>query len=528
LNKKRFIGLTLILVVITGTALIVWGQGKWTREEKEEAFREIDRFQKILVHIQENYVEETDFSNLMDAAIEGMLGELDLHSVYLDELDYQNLMIHTEGKFGGLGITISKRDNFPTVISPIEGTPAFRLGIQGGDRIVEIEGESTRGWSSDDAVVKLRGDPGSNVNITVMREGLQDSLDFSITREIIEVPIISFANIFDGIGYIRVSRFAKETARRMDEILNDFEEKGIEGLILDLRSNPGGLLQSAQTVSDLFLDKGKLIVSTRGRLEEKNREFVANGKNVHGNYPLVVMVNAYSASASEIVAGALQDWDRALVAGQTTFGKGSVQSVFPIGRRTALKLTTQKYYTPSGRCIHKERNKDGEVVNQIAEGEVKEKYYTDNERVVYGGGGITPDWKFELPDMTDLQKRLALKGIFFSFAVHYAAYHDVSENFTVDQQVLDEFREYAAEKEIEINEENWIPENIDYVTTGIRREIFRKLKGTEGAYLATLPDDEEFQKVMKLFEETGSLSEMFEYVEKRDEKEKKVAKEGDQ
>ena len=517
MNKKRIIGLSLVLIVIVGTAFIVWGQGEWTREEKEEAFREIDRFQKVLVRIQDNYVEDTDFGELIDAAIEGMLEELDPHSVYLDELDYQNLMISTEGKFGGLGITISKRDNFPTVISPIEGTPAYRLGIQGGDRIVEIEGESTRGWSSDDAVVKLRGEPGSLVNITVTREGLQDSLHFAITREIIEVPIISFADIFDGIGYIRIARFSKETARRMHEILGDFEKRGINGLILDLRSNPGGLLQSAQSVSDLFLEEGKLIVSTRGRVDENNREFLSDHENLHGKYPLVIMVNAYSASASEIVAGALQDWDRALIVGQTTFGKGSVQSVFPIGRTTALKLTTQKYYTPSGRCIHKERNQDGEVVNEIAEGEIREKYYTNNERVVYGGGGITPDWKLKLPDMTDLQQKLALKGIFFSFAIHYAAYHDVSDNFTVDQQVIDEFKDFASEKDIEINEENWTPENIDFVKTGIRREIFRKLHGTEGAYLATLPEDEEFQKVMKLFKETGSLNDMFEYVEKLEE-----------
>jgi carboxyl-terminal processing protease len=236
------------------------------------------------------------------------------------------------------------------------------------------------------------------------------------------------------------------------------------------------------------------------------------------------MVNAYSASASEIVAGALQDWDRALIVGQTTFGKGSVQSVFPISRNTALKLTTQKYYTPSGRCIHKERNKDGEVVNEIASGEVREKFFTNNERVVYGGGGITPDWELELTEMTDLQQKLALKGIFFSFAVHYAAYHDISENFEVNEKVLEEFRKYAAEKDIEINEENWTAENIDYVRTGIRREIFRKLKGTEGAYLATLPEDEEFQKVMKLFRETNSLSEMFEQVERMEEE----AKEGEE
>jgi carboxyl-terminal processing protease len=227
------------------------------------------------------------------------------------------------------------------------------------------------------------------------------------------------------------------------------------------------------------------------------------------------MVNEGSASASEIVAGALQDWDRGIIVGQTTFGKGSVQSVFPIGNSVALKLTTQKYFTPSGRCIHKERNRDGEVVEEIAEGEVREEYYTKAERVVYGGGGITPDWYFEATEVTDFQRELALKGMFFSFAVHYTAYNDAGEDFVVNNAVLEEFKEFIDSKEIEYSDEDWTDENVDFVKTGIKREVFRKLMGTEGAYIAALPDDTEFQKVMKMFRETNSLSEMFDYVKDR-------------
>ncbi len=511
MNWKKATSAVSILILVIAGALIVWG-GEWTQKEKDEAFKDLERFQEVLVKIQDYYIEEKDFGELIDAAIGGMLDELDPHSVYLDEIAYQNLMIHTKGKFGGLGITISVRDKFPTVISPIEGTPAFRLGIQGGDRIVQIEGESTRGWSSNDAVSRLRGDPGTKVGITVAREGLPDSLQFTITREIIKVPSINYSTIVDSVGYIRISRFARKTAGTLSDILSDFEDRNIKGVILDLRSNPGGLLKSAYSVADLFLEKDRMIVSTKSRLEENNMEYRAHRRNLHGSYPVVVMVNGSSASASEIVAGALQDWDRAVVVGQTTFGKGSVQSVFPIGDSTALKLTTQHYFTPSGRCIHKKRNRDGEVVGDIAEGEVREEYFTNAERVVYGGGGITPDWKFELPDVTDLQRELLIRGVFFSFAVHYTAYNDVNNDFVVDEGVISDFKEFIKTKDIEVSGEDWTEENIEFVKTGIKREVFRKVMGTEGAYIAALPEDEDFQKVMKMFKSNDSLSEMFKYV----------------
>ncbi|MCD6379784.1 S41 family peptidase [bacterium] len=468
MNWKKLSLLSLILVVVMAGAFLVWG-GEWTQKEKDDSFKDLDRFQEVLTKIQDYYIDEKDFGELIDAAIDGMLSELDPHSIYLDELAYQNLMISTKGKFGGLGITISVRDKFPTVISPIEGTPAFRLGIQGGDRIVQIEGESTKGWTSNDAVSKLRGNPGTKVNITIAREGLPDSLEFDITREIINVPSINYSTIIDSVGYIRISRFAQKTANTLDGVLNDLEKQGIKGVILDLRSNPGGLLKSACSVSDLFLEKGRMIVSTKSRLEENNREYKAAKTNKHGSYPVVVMVDGASASASEIVAGALQDWDRAIIVGQTSYGKGSVQSVFPVGDAAALKLTTQHYFTPSGRCIHKKRDRDGEVVGEIKEGEVREKFYTNAGRIVYGGGGITPDWKIELPDMTDLQREFVIRGVFFPFAVHYMAYNDVDEDFDVDSKVLDEFKEFIKTKDVKISKENWTKENIDFVKIGIKR-----------------------------------------------------------
>ncbi len=508
---KRFTISILAVILLAAAAFYVFAGEQ--RRDRETSLEEVDRLNEVLTRVLDYYVEEQELSDVIDNAIRGILENLDPHSVYLDKRQYENLMIDTKGEFGGLGITITVREGFPTVISPIEDTPAYRVGIQAGDRIIAIEGEPTEGWSSDEAVGKLRGAPGTQVNITLGREAGHnevDSLDVTITREIIKVPSITYYDVIDDVGYVRISRFAENTARDLDSILDGMEKEGIKGVMLDLRSNPGGLLTAAFHVSDLFLDKGKMIVYTESRLPDHSQKFYSNGKNVHGDYPVVVLVNGASASASEIVAGAVQDWDRGLVVGQTTFGKGSVQTVFKIGNDSALKLTTQKYFTPSGRSIHKDMDREG---NLIADEEAVEKeYFTAGGRVVYGGGGITPDWTMELPEWTDFQRDLEIKSIFFSFAVHYTAEHkDVSEDFTVDDDVLKEFRDFLVIKEFEYEEESWNEENIDYVKLGVRREVFRKLYGTKGAYRATLPEDDEVNAVLRMFNQAASLDDMFAY-----------------
>ncbi len=514
---KRFAISTLALILLAAAAFYVFAGEQ--RRDRETSLEEIDRLNEVLTRVLDYYVEEKDLGEVIDDAIRGILEELDPHSVYLDKRQYENLMIDTKGEFGGLGITITVREGFPTVISPIEDTPAFRMGIQAGDRIIAIEGEPTAGWSSDEAVGKLRGAPGTQVNITVDREAGHnkiDSLDVTITREIITVPSITYYDIIDGVGYIRISRFAEHTARDLDSILDGMEKEGIKGVMVDLRSNPGGLLTAAFHVSDLFLNKGKMIVYTESRLPDHSQKFYSNGKNVHGDYPVVVLVNGASASASEIVAGALQDWDRGLVVGQTTFGKGSVQTVFKIGRDSALKLTTQKYFTPSGRSIHKDMDREGNEI--IDEEDVEKEYYTAGGRVVYGGGGITPDWTMELPEWTDFQRNLEIKSIFFSFAVHYTAEHDdVGEDFTVSDDVMKEFRDFLSFKEFEYEEDSWTEENLKYVHIGIKREVFRKLYGTKGAYMATLPEDEEVNAVLEMFSGIATLDDMFAYAAKKQE-----------
>jgi len=511
---KRFTVSLMALIVLASAAFYVVAAGQDERT-RETSLENIDRFNSVLGKVLDYYVEEKELGELIDAAIAGILEELDPHSVYLDSHQYENLMIDTKGEFGGLGITITVRDGFPTVISPIEDTPAYRLGIQAGDRIIEIEGESTKGWSSDRAVGRLRGEPGTQVNITIGREApanRTDSLYVKITREMIHVPSITYWENLDGVGYVRIARFADNTAQDLDAILDDLEEQGIKGAVLDLRSNPGGLLSAAFEVSDLFLDKGKLIVYTESRIPDNSQKFFSNGRNVHGDLPVVVLVNGASASASEIVAGALQDWDRGLIVGQTTFGKGSVQTVFRIGEDSALKLTTQKYFTPSGRSIHKdEAEEDGEKGGDGIE--EREEYTTAGGRTVYGGGGITPDWRIEMPRLSDFQRDLEIGGVFFSFAVHYTAGHEVGEEFEVTDEVMAGFREFLDEEEFESADEDWTAENADYARLGIKREVFRKLFGTRGAYMATLPEDEELNKVLEMFNKTSGLEEMFAYVE---------------
>jgi carboxyl-terminal processing protease len=521
-NKKTIVGLV-FLCVLAAAAIFVTASDR-EQKQSEAVYQNLEQFGAVLDKILNYYVDEIDAQKLIRAAIDGMLNQLDEHSVYLDSYEYQNLMIDTKGEFGGLGITLGTAEGYPTVVSTLDDTPAYRLGIQGGDRIVEIEGVSTKGWKSEQAVTKLRGREGTQVNITITREGLPDSLHYDITREIIRVPSITYSTDLDGIGYIRVARFAERTARELDEIMTDLEKQKVKGFIIDLRSNPGGLLESAREVSELFLDKDKLIVYTESRIPSHNLKYFSRATKVHSKVPVVVLINGASASASEIVAGALQDWDRAVIAGQTSFGKGSVQTVFMIGK-DALKLTTAKYFTPSGRCIQVDRprseeEQDVETEIQLEktkkeEAQPRKEFHTADGRIVYSNGGITPDWELPLPTFNDFERDLELRGTFFNFAIHYTAFHKVKENFAVTPDVLSEFRTYLTDNKIAAPDSVWNAENTDYAKLAIRREVLRKLMGTKGAYLATLPKDEEVNEVLEMFRAAPTLSQMFAYVSRQ-------------
>ena len=314
---------------------------------------EIRAFAEVFAKIKKDYVENVEDSVLLEYAIRGMLEGLDPHSSYLDEEAYLNLQEGTSGEFGGLGIEVGMEDGFIKVISPIDDTPAQKAGLQAGDLIIRLDDTPVKGMSLNDAVERMRGEPGTDITLTIIRDGADKPLKVTITRDVIKVKSVRTQILEPGFGYLRISHFQSRTAEDARAALQELKQDNdgrLEGLILDLRNNPGGILSAAVGVSDLFLDKG-LIVYTEGRIDDSKLRFNAKPADLLDNAPVVVLVNAGSASASEIVAGALQDHKRAIIMGQKTFGKGSVQTVLPVSNAAALKLTTARYYTPSGRSI---------------------------------------------------------------------------------------------------------------------------------------------------------------------------------
>jgi len=318
----------------------------------EDTYEKLKTLTEILSLIQSNYVDDVNSKELIYGAVKGMLETLDPHSSFMPPEAFKEMQVETHGSFGGLGIEITVKDRFLTVVAPIEGTPADRAGIQPGDRIVKIEGQITKDLTLLDAVRKLRGPKGSKVTISILREGSPELMDVTLVREVIEVKSVRSKDLGDGIYYVRLASFQERTSKDLERVLEQAQTAGTTALILDLRNDPGGLLNQAVAVGDMFLDKGQLIVYTQGRIKNQDLRFTAEHSNGLPKWPMVVLVNGGSASASEIVAGALQDWKRAVLLGTKTFGKGSVQTVIPLSDGSGLRLTTAKYFTPRGRSIH--------------------------------------------------------------------------------------------------------------------------------------------------------------------------------
>jgi carboxyl-terminal processing protease len=370
ITKFLIIGIFVSTSILTFSSRAVCGI---ERKEKDELYRQVELFSDALSIIKTDYVEETEPQKLIYGALKGMLSSLDAHSQFMDPQTYQELKVETEGRFGGLGIEITIKDGLLTIITPIEDTPAWKAGLKAGDRIVKIDGQVTRDISLSEAVKKLRGAPGTEVNITVLREAENKFIDFKVVRDVIKIKDIKEARLLqDNVGYIRLIEFREGTASQLEKALAELTKQGMQSLILDLRNNPGGLLEAAVKITEQFIEKGKVIVSTRGRKKSQNMKFVSHRKNPYLDFPMVVLVNEGSASGSEIVAGALQDYKRAIILGTRTFGKGSVQTVIPLSDGSALRLTTSKYFTPKGRSIHG-KGIDPDVVVEIVKCKVPEK-----------------------------------------------------------------------------------------------------------------------------------------------------------
>ena len=428
----------------------------------------IDTFNVVYQHVINDYVKEVNPREISKNAVDGILKNLDPYSDFLPLIDLSQLMEDSKGEFGGLGIEIASVGDYPQVMSyPIPDSPAERANLRAGDKIVKIDGVSTYRMDINDVVSRLRGKIDTEVNIQVMRNGREDILEFTIKREKISLKNITYyGEIEPGIGYIKLVRFNQEASDEMNEALKSLmKNEHLKGVILDLRYNPGGLLDAAREIANKFLPRGSLIVFTQGRELDSRRDYKAREASLLTSEPLVVLVNRGSASASEIVAGAIQDDDRGVLVGETTFGKGSVQTVFedlPDG--AGIKLTTAYYYTPSGRCIHNEHNFDEEyIAMQMGDEELldntktkadtlvkREAFYTTNkDRVVYGGGGITPDIIIKENTVGNMVNQLLSQNVFFDFAVEYVGKHpELEENFTITDELVNEFKSYINNENI--------------------------------------------------------------------------------
>jgi len=516
MKRQAFAVLVLVVALIAGT----WAVGR-VQESTDNTYANIERFIQVLTKVRDHYVEPVTTDKLMDSAIRGMLRTLDPYSQYLDKDEAQKLETVTHGSFGGIGISIGIRDGWVTVISPIEGTPAWRAGIQGGDRIIKIDGASSEGLSLDDAMKKMRGDKGTKVDLEIYREGRDKPMDFLITRDVIQIKSVPYSGVLsNGVGYIRLSNFSERSREEIDAALEKIDKQNPRGLILDLRFNPGGLLSQAVEVSEEFTPRGKKIVYTRGRDATQNRDFYSSASSPHSKYPLIILVNQWTASASEIVSGAVQDLDEGLVVGRTTFGKGLVQTVIPLTRSVdgpKLKLTTAKYYTPSGRCIQKEEQlKDGALADEDDEDTTPlpdslrakkplPQYKTEMGRTVYGGGGIFPDVELDDAKYPRMVEDLESKQFFFKYAVKYATKHkEPPANYTVTPAMRDEFTGLLKSEKFDFNADS-LAQAQRWVDTGIRRELARRYVGDEEAYKIALEDDDQVRQAAGLFDKAGTL-----------------------
>jgi carboxyl-terminal processing protease len=517
-------GLTPVLLALLVGVLI----GGWFVERGSagrDIYSYLDLFNDALDKVERGYVEDVDSKELMYGAIRGMMETLDPYCMFLDEDEFRDFQVTTEGEFGGLGIQITVRDGVLTVVSPVEGTPAYDLGIQSGDRIVGIEGESTHGITVDGAIKKLRGEPGTKVNITVRREGVDELLEYTVTRDIIKIDSVPYSFMIDGdVGYVRVARFSRTSAEELSERLDELESQGMRGLIIDLRSNPGGLLTQAVDVSDIFLDTGELIVSTKGRMQGQDQNFHARTPaKFDRDFPIIVLVNGGSASASEILAGAIQDWDRGVVFGTTSFGKGSVQTLMrlrPLTKECALKITTAKWYISSGRAIEKPERWDDELAEFSEEGEDDEadlserpEYRTAGGRLVYGGGGVTPDIIVEAGRRPDVVVDLERREEFFEFAIEYAAANELPDGpISVDDRMWQAFVGFLERDEFEF-ERSGLEEHREEIERAIRRDMTRRLRSREEAYIVALDGDTQVREAAALVRRASSLADLFEIAE---------------
>ena len=517
--KSERRGLVLVISVLAISAVLggVYGPNvRATTSSAEDEHAAIRKFTNVLDVVQANYAEPIDVDKAVyQGAIPGMLRVLDPHSNFFDARQYALLREDQRGKYYGVGMVIAPRESRTVVMQPYVGAPAFNAGLRPGDVIIKIDEKATEGMTTPDIADLLKGPKGTVVKITVTREGYEQPLTFTVTRD--EIPRHSVDVAFllkPGIGYIKLSGFNETTDHEIADALKQLNASSLDGLILDMRGNPGGLLNEAVAVGDMFLDKNQLIVSHHGRSSPERRYFALRG-NQGVTTPLVILVNGNSASATEIVSGAVQDHDRGLIVGETTFGKGLVQTVQPLSENTGLALTTARYYTPSGRLIQRDY-KSVSLYAYHYERHVPEHptevRLTDSGRQVTGGGGIMPDIVVATPKLNHFQETLYKDDVFYfldggvgGFTRYFlGSKPTITKDFEVDSNVMKTFRDYLAKHNVRYTEPDFA-ENQDWVARKIKQEVFLSTFGMQEGLKVLLEADPQVQKAVEAVPQARAL-----------------------
>jgi carboxyl-terminal processing protease len=486
-------------------------------------------FSSALAAVEANYVGEYEIDRVVYAAITGMLQTLDPHSSFMDPRTFAQMRERQEGRYYGLGITINVVEGDVTVFNVFEGSPAYQKGMRRGDVIAKIENEDIKGWTTEQAVRKLRGPKGSAVNITLRRSGYPGPIELSVNRDEVHIPTVPAAIMLDAqTGYIKLQDFGENTDQELGRALRELTQKGMKRLVFDLRGNPGGALDQAIRVSNRFLPKGDLIVYTRGRVPNSDQDYRATETSDFLNLPMITLVSRTSASASEIVSGALQDHDRSLIVGETTFGKALVQSVYRLSNNAGAAITTARYYTPSGRMI--QRPWDGTFDDYLTyvyrdqdpnrAHKADELKYTDSGRKVYGGGGIEPDRRYDGPsdgfNPTRFGRAIAARNLFDQYAQRFtkkgdtrltlrdAKTRELTADYDVTDQMLAEFKQLVMSTPIPFDEAMW-QKDLPFIKAMLHREIDVDLFGVAAAYQNIARYDPQLQYALTLFPEAQAL-----------------------
>jgi carboxyl-terminal processing protease len=514
-SRRGIILLTAVLVI---SALL----GGWfgptvraTAAGSSDMQDSVKSFTRVLSIVERNYADPVDVDKaIYDGAIPGMLRVLDPHSNFFDPRQYALFREEQQGKYYGVGMTVQGRDNQTIVLAPFVGSPAYKAGIRPGDVILKVDGKACTGLTTTEVADMLKGAKGTTVHISLGREGWEKPIDVTVVRDEIPRPGVEYFTMAKpGIGYVRVSTFNETTDNDLAESLKQLDVSKLDGLIIDLRNNGGGLLNQAVGMADMFLDKNEIVVSHRGRSSSEKRYYALRG-NQGIEVPLIVLINGQSASASEIVAGSIQDHDRGLIVGETSFGKGLVQTQYPLSEDTALLLTTARYYTPSGRLIQRDYKNISlyDYHYNPKPPRAPEVKLTDSGRQVFGQGGITPDDAVPAPKLNDFEQSLLRRGVFYpfpqgvgDFVRHYLGEKpEISKDFVADDAVTNQFRKYLDQQHIKFTEPD-IQDNLAWIKWKIKREVFTTVFGLNDGYKVELQEDPQLQKAEELIPQARAL-----------------------